>query len=122
MRHASDATDNHHFRLNITTDKSTSLNLRKMGLQFKTLSSIFFCKTAFYIFFVIKREPFEVKRSMRLFRNNRKLLDKTVASISQETKTARKISSRNSTLGETKLIFLVYRKDSEKSRVNRSAC
>ena len=24
--------DNHHFRLNITTDKSTSLDLRKMGL------------------------------------------------------------------------------------------
>ena len=37
--------DNHHFRLNIATDKSTSLDLRKMGLYFKTLSS---CKTAFY--------------------------------------------------------------------------
>ena len=43
------------------------------------------------------------------------------ASISEETKTAHKISSRNSTLGETKLIFLVYREDNEKNRVNRLA-
>ena len=27
---------NHHFRLNIATDKSTSLDLRKIGLWFKT--------------------------------------------------------------------------------------
>ena len=32
MRHAQNVTDNHHFRLIITTDKSTSLDLRKMGL------------------------------------------------------------------------------------------
>ena len=32
MRHAEDATDKYHFRLNITTDKSTSLDLREMGL------------------------------------------------------------------------------------------
>ena len=36
------------------------------------------------------------------------------ASVSWETKTAHKISSRNNTLGETKLIFLVYEQDSEK--------
>ena len=32
MRHAQDVTDNHPFKLIITTDKSTSLDLRKMGL------------------------------------------------------------------------------------------
>ena len=32
MRHAQDPTDKCHFSLNITTDKSTSLDLRKMGL------------------------------------------------------------------------------------------
>ena len=85
--------DNHHFRLNIATDKSTSLDLRKMGLYFKTLSS---CKTAFYGW-------------IRL------------SSISWETKTPHKISSRNSTLGDTMLFFLVYGKDGEKNRVNRSA-
>ena len=35
------------------------------------------------------------------------------ASISEETKTAQKISSGNSTLGKSKLTFLVYGKDSE---------
>ena len=43
------------------------------------------------------------------------------ASILQETKAAHKNSSRNSTLGETKLICLVYGQDSEKNRVNWSA-
>ena len=37
-------------------------------------------------------------------------------SISEETKTSHKIKSRKSTLGETKLIFLVYGKDSEKKQ------
>ena len=32
LRHAEDVSDNHHYRLNITVDKSTSLELRKMGL------------------------------------------------------------------------------------------
>ena len=41
MRHAQDPTDKRHFSLNITTDKSTSLDLRKMGLWFKSLSSLF---------------------------------------------------------------------------------
>ena len=39
-------------------------------------------------------------------------------SISYETKTSHKISSRNSTLGKTKLIFLALGKDSEKNRVS----
>ena len=39
-------------------------------------------------------------------------------SISEETKTAHKIPFRSSTLGEIKLFFLVYGKDSEKNRVN----
>ena len=43
------------------------------------------------------------------------------ASIFKETETARKISSRNGTLGETKLIVLIYGKDSEKNRVKQSA-
>ena len=38
------------------------------------------------------------------------------ASISEETETGYKISSRNSTLGETKLIFLVYEYDSKKKK------
>ena len=50
---------NHHFQLNITINKSTSLYLRKIGLQFKTLSSFFFAKQQF-LFFVIKLKPFEV--------------------------------------------------------------
>ena len=32
MSHALVTTDNHHFRLNITADKTTSLDLTKMGL------------------------------------------------------------------------------------------
>ena len=50
MRHAQDPTDKCHFSLNITTDKSTSLDLRKMGLWFKSLSSFFF-KKHYFIFF-----------------------------------------------------------------------
>ena len=50
MRHAQDPTDKRHFSLNITTDKSTSLDLRKMGLWFKSLSSFFFTKH-YFIFF-----------------------------------------------------------------------
>ena len=38
------------------------------------------------------------------------------ASFSSKTKTGHKISSRKSTLGETKLIFLIYRKDSKENR------
>ena len=45
MRHAEDATNIHHFRLNITTDKSTSLDLRIMGLFF-----LFFTKQRFLYF------------------------------------------------------------------------
>ena len=37
------------------------------------------------------------------------------ASISYETKTAQKLSSRNSELHETKLIILVHGKDSKKN-------
>ena len=44
------------------------LDLIKMNLQFKTLSSFFFFfAKQHFIFFSIRHEPFEVKRSMRLF-------------------------------------------------------
>ena len=47
LRHAEDVSDNHHYRLNITVDKSTSLELRKMGskpfLPFFWQTAFFFC-------------------------------------------------------------------------------
>ena len=70
--------DNHHFRLNIITDKKYILRSEKNG--FVVQNSLFhsFCKIAFYIFFVIKYEPFGLKRSMRPFRNKQKWLDDIV--------------------------------------------
>ena len=40
--------------------------------------NVFFFAKQHFIFFVIKHEPFEVKRSMRLFKNKQKWLDKIV--------------------------------------------
>ena len=54
-------THNHYFRLSTTTDEKYIL--RKMGLKFKTLSSTFFFKIAFYIFFVKVYEVLGNKRS-----------------------------------------------------------
>ena len=59
--------DNHHFRLNITTDKKYIFRPEKNGFVVQKPLFHIFCKTAFYIFFVIKHEPFGVKRSTRPF-------------------------------------------------------
>ena len=52
--------------------------LRKISLQFQNLKLSISCKIAFYIFFVIKCETFEVKRSIRQFWSNQNSLNKTV--------------------------------------------
>ena len=59
--------DNHHFRLNIITEKKYILRPEKNGFVVQNPLFHIFCKTAFYIFFVAKYEPLGVKRSMKSF-------------------------------------------------------
>ena len=59
--------------------------LRKMSLQFQNVKLSISCKIAFYIFFVIKCETFEVKRSIRQFWSNQNWLNKTVLSLHKKT-------------------------------------
>ena len=59
--------DNHHLRLNITIDKKYILRPEKNGFIIQNPLFHIFCNVAFYIFFVIKYEPFGIKRSMRPF-------------------------------------------------------
>ena len=60
--------DNHHFRVNITTNKKYILRPEKIGFEVQNPLFHIFCKLSFYIFSVIKYEPFGDKRSMRSFR------------------------------------------------------
>ena len=64
--------------------------------------------------------PLKLRDQRGYSKTRKKSWIRLCVSISKKTDTAHKISSRNSTLCETKLIFLVYRKDSEKNRVNAS--
>ena len=54
--------DNHHFRLNITTNKKYNLRPEKNEFEVKNPLFHIFCRIGFYIFFVIKYEPFGVLR------------------------------------------------------------
>ena len=66
--------DNHNFR-DVATDKKYIL--RNTGFLRKP-KSIILCKMAFYIFFAVKCETFEVKRSIRPFQNKQKWLTEIV--------------------------------------------
>ena len=54
--------DNHHFRLNIKTDKKYILRPEQNRIVVQNPLFHIFCKIAFYIFFVIKYEAFGVNQ------------------------------------------------------------
>ena len=92
--------ENDDFRLNITTDKKYVLRPEKNGFVVQNPPFHIVCKIAFYIFFIIKYEPFRVKRSIRPLSNKQKWLDETVCFNFYLTKTSLKVSFRNSTLAK----------------------
>ena len=70
--------DNHRFRLDIITNKKYILSPEKSKFEVQNPFFHIFCKIEFYIFFVIKYEPFGVEVSMKPFCNKQKWLDKIV--------------------------------------------
>ena len=59
-------------------------------------------------------EPLKLRDQWGYFETGNNSSIRLHGSISYEIKTTHKISPRNSTWGETKLIYLVYRQDSKK--------
>ena len=83
--------------------------LRKISLQFQNLKLSISCKIAFYIFFVIKCETFEVKRSIRQFWSNQNSLNKTVCfHCTKKRSFPLRFSSRNVTKSAVCAVFLYF--------------
>ena len=101
-----------------STEKIKLTGYKILQPEKRTFCENFFFPKQHFIFFVIKHEPFEVKRSMRLFKNKQKWLDKTVCFNFLRNYNCTQNKFQKCTLGETKLIFLVCEQDSKKNSVH----
>ena len=76
MRHTSDATRRPSLQIKYRNQLKRILRPEKNWFIIQNSLFNFFCTAAFYIFFVLKYEPFKVERSMRLFWKEQTWLDK----------------------------------------------